>query len=210
MSNKIHFRLRSEKEEVFVQFDTSDITIGDLKDKIANQKQLKVPLTKLEQNVNLIIEDKITSYQYENDMELITAGSHVIVYRHPPTDQVKYVSHPQPRPELRPVSHEVISVKRKLALQMMEQKIPEILVCQLCGNLLDNPVLAECCGSRTACKACTEQNCACLTKDWIPEVRLQAFINSILVEHEELEKQAEEERERIEKEKAEEEAVAAA
>ena len=36
MSNKIHFRLRSEKEEVFVQFDTSEITIGDLKDKIAN------------------------------------------------------------------------------------------------------------------------------------------------------------------------------
>ena len=49
-------------------------------------------------------------------------------------------------------------------------------------------------------------HCQCLTKDHIPELRLQAFIDSILEEHEELKKQAQEEKERIEKEKADEEA----
>jgi hypothetical protein len=48
MSNKIFFQLKSEKEGTNVTFEDSDIRIGELKDKIAEIKKLKVPGTRLE------------------------------------------------------------------------------------------------------------------------------------------------------------------
>mmetsp|Transcript_65342 Transcript_65342/g.121808 ORF Transcript_65342/g.121808 Transcript_65342/m.121808 type:complete len:307 (-) Transcript_65342:82-1002(-) len=149
--NTVFFRFASGSAVEKVDFHGRDIAIGDLKQAIADQKNLN--------RIDLVLENEATGEVYSKDGALVPRNTILIVKRTPP--QSKKAG---PVVDLDATQRAVVWDKSSmLALQntslvpAKKKPCPREYLCPVCHRLFQNPSIARCCG-RSACQKCFDSN----------------------------------------------------
>lgn len=189
MSAAIFFRFKSEKDRCIIPIDSAEISVKELKDKIAEIKRLKDDGTLKKkgpnQNYSLTLLHSNTDEEYREDNELIPAGTFIIGKRVSSSLPTQISINPAQDPAqvltvgaLKPREEETVSLK--LAKIIITGKLPIILTCSICHKILKNPFISTCCGY-TACQGCFKSKCPSCVKDLdiIPDKQLNKLLLSI-------------------------------
>ena len=168
--NAIWYRFYSEKDSYEIRFNTTEMSIGDIKKEIINRRNmLKYP-----ENFDLIFYDEETSAEIE-DKDLVKPMKHLIIKRFPhykrENNFVQIVRDPRDismtktnennrRGELQQVvrySEPLEKISKKLNRDMLNKQFK----CQLCSKFneetLFNPIITLCC-KETFCLNCYNIN----------------------------------------------------
>ncbi|CAG9321573.1 unnamed protein product [Blepharisma stoltei] len=188
MSAAIFFRFKSERERCIIPIEGAEISVRELKDKIAEIKKLKDDGTQKKkgpnQNYSLSLLHSTNEEEYKEENELIPAGTYIIGKRvssaiPTPIPIIPAEAGPaQNNQTIKPREEETVS--SKLAKIIITGKLPSILACQLCNKILKNPYITTCCGY-TACQTCFTTKCPACSKDLeiISDKQLEKFLLSI-------------------------------
>lgn len=176
--NFVFYRFSSDVTAVEkMEFDGREISVGDLKQAIADAKGLS--------KFDLVIENEATSQPYVRDGQMISRNANVIVRRMPPVN-------PKKGSVIGVVLNDIWSADAVIEIgsddeddrpAMPVQDCPPEYLCPLCDNVYQQPRIAKCCG-RSACTKCFEEHldCPLCKADWDMEYTEETVLNRRLAE----------------------------
>ena len=186
-NNTLFYRFKSEKKSYPISFETTEISIGDIKKLITKRRGLE----KCPESCELLIFDDKTNEEYKNDNKKINPLKTLIIQRIP-----SYLLNPQFTPILRNEnqirrkteqqqvlnnlnSNVIISNSEDIQPQVVEKAqednamlislkekftskhIEKLFNCSQCNKTpYINPVVTDCCGE-TYCKSCLSSKINC-------------------------------------------------
>mmetsp|Transcript_107681 Transcript_107681/g.195947 ORF Transcript_107681/g.195947 Transcript_107681/m.195947 type:complete len:368 (+) Transcript_107681:29-1132(+) len=199
--NSVFFRFSSDGIVEKVEFHGREIAVGDLKQAIADRKNLP--------KYDLVLVNEATNETYNREGHLLRKNTSVTVRRMPPQSLKKptlaVVEHRDIWKKMTPVHDLEAPEERPDAIE--KQAFPPAYLCPLCRDIFENPCIARCCG-RSACFSCFEEqkgnDCPLCRRPFseetqpIPNPRLADTVSSLNLDYFELPKT----RERQEEERA--------
>mmetsp|Transcript_18253 Transcript_18253/g.42533 ORF Transcript_18253/g.42533 Transcript_18253/m.42533 type:complete len:307 (-) Transcript_18253:21-941(-) len=149
--NTIYFRFASGSLVEKVEFHGRDIAIGDLKQQIADRKNLN--------RIDLVLEDEATGDVYSKDGALVPRNTILIVKRTPPQSKKTGAVVDLAATEKAVVwdKSSLLALQNSSLLPAKRKPCPKEYLCPVCRRLFDNPSIARCCG-RSACQRCFDSH----------------------------------------------------
>lgn len=153
--NWVFFRFFSDATLDRFEFHGREISIGDLKQGIAEKKDLP--------RFDLVLVNEATNVEYTRDGAMLPRNTSVIVRRTPPQNPKKHAV-------VHLVATDIWSQEAVIDIPdddedqkkapIVKRPIHPEYLCSLCQNLYVKPRIAKCCG-RSACEACFEPHLEC-------------------------------------------------
>lgn len=186
--NSVFFRFASEGHVLeTIEFYGKEIAVGDLKQQIAEKKNLL--------KSDLVLVNDMTKEVYARDGAMVARNVSVTVRRTPVLKGKK------PLVVVEDLDAPAKPAKRVRALPNLEVRTaverkpcPPTYLCPLCKDIFDNPHIARCCG-RSACGHCVREwveECPLCKKPWtemsqpIKNLRLAEIVSSLDLDYFEL------------------------